>query len=74
MMLRIFTLLTMVALIWGCSSKPMPEALERLKAADEETDGYYLFKAENPTSDTCYIYYPGGLVYAEAYAPYVADV
>ena len=72
-MLRIFTLLMMATLIWGCSSKPMPEALESLKLA-EETDDYYLFTAENPTSDTCYIYYPGGLVNAEAYAPYTADV
>ncbi len=72
-MLRIFTLLTMAALVWGCSSKPMPEALERLESA-EETDDYYLFKAENPITDTCYIYYPGGLVNAEAYAPYTDDV
>ncbi|ARN73383.1 hypothetical protein BST96_04215 [Oceanicoccus sagamiensis] len=51
----------------------MPEALERLATA-EEADDYYLFKADNPISDTCYIYYPGGLVHAEAYAPYTADV
>jgi hypothetical protein len=57
----------------ACSTKPMPEALESAKQAQQEDD-YYLFEAESPTTDTCYIYYPGGLVNAEAYAPYATEV
>jgi hypothetical protein len=73
MFLRILTAVLLVSSLWACSSKPMPEALESLKLA-QETDDYYLFEAENPITDTCYIYYPGGLVHAEAYAPYTAAV
>lgn len=70
---KVLSLLLVVAGLLACSSKPMPEALESLKQAQQQDD-YYLFVSENPVTDTCYIYYPGGLVYAEAYAPYVAAV
>jgi len=54
----------------ACSRAPMPEVEESFKSA-EETSDYYLFKAENPVTDTCYIYYPGGMVHEEAYGPYM---
>ncbi|WP_101759049.1 alpha/beta hydrolase [Oceanicoccus sp. KOV_DT_Chl] len=71
--LKVSSAVVMMVLITACSSKPMPEALAVLADA-EQTDKYYLFKADNPTVKSCYIYYPGGLVEAEAYAPYVADI
>ena len=72
-LVRCITALIVSAVLVSCSSKPMPEALLSLDGAVKR-DKYYFFAAEDPITDTCYIYYPGGLVHAEAYAPYVAAV
>lgn len=67
------SLILSAALLAGCSSDPMPEALVSLESAEVHTD-YYLFEAQSPRTDVCYVYYPGGMVDTEAYAPYLAAV
>lgn len=62
--------LAAVLLLAACSRDPMPEAIAIAETADEKTDDYYLFIAKQPTTDVCYIFYTGGLVKEEAYAPY----
>lgn len=54
----------------ACSRAPMPEVEESISKA-VETSEYYLFEAANPITDTCYIYYPGGMVHEESYGPYM---
>lgn len=54
----------------GCSSSPMPEALKALANAEEDSN-YYFFESKNNSNGLCYVFYPGGRVKPEAYAPYM---
>ena len=69
MFCRFIAVLTLL-FIAGCSREPMPEAVEVAKRATLETGDYFLFAAEQPVTDACYIFYTGGLVKEVAYAPY----
>lgn len=65
----------------ACSAGPLPEAQEQLAQALEsgraqQQEGFYEFlPAESSASrKSCFIFYPGGLVSAEAYVPYVKAI
>jgi len=73
-------LLLAVSLI-GCSAGPMPEAQAQLARALEsgraqQHDGFYEFLPADAatTQKTCFVFYPGGLVSAAAYVPYVERI
>ncbi len=66
-------LLLIVVVLSACSSEPMPEALQAIKKA-EQTSDFYFFAANNNPAGLCYIFYPGGRVKPEAYAPYLKQL
>jgi len=65
----------------ACSAGPLPEAQEQLaRALDsgrvQQHDGFYEFLPADAATPqkSCFIFYPGGLVSADAYVPYVQRI
>jgi len=65
----------------GCSAEPMPEVQQQFEldlqaGRVEQRDGYYAFPptAAQPAKHSCFVFYPGALVDAVAYAPLMRSV
>lgn len=63
---------------WAVIVPPaMPEALDKLESTNSITvsrDQWLIFEPNGKTADTGFIFYPGGRVVAEAYAPLAHDL